>query len=107
MRARVTLTERFIASPRRVPKQGRERFWDAHVPTLNLCVTHKGHRSFMLTQRYPLDPKHSTHRLLGEVGTITLDAARIKARAWIDLIKRGIDPKVQELRDKAEAQRQQ
>src|SRR3954453_13376299 len=107
MSAKIRLTDKFISSDRRVPKAGRVRYWDSQVPGLNLCVSSSGHRSLMLTTRFPLPPTHPTHRLLGQCGAITLDAGRTKARGWLDLIAKGIDPKVQEAREKAVEQRKQ
>src|ERR1700753_2132984 len=104
---RVVLTERFIHSPKRIPTTGRQYFADALVPGMKLCATDKGHLSFVLTKRYPLSPRHPTHRCLGEVGEITLDQARDKAREWLAMIKKGIDPKTEEARLRAEAARRQ
>jgi integrase len=105
--ARCNLTDRFIRSPSRVPSSDRVDFLDALVPNLALRVTHQGHRSFVLIARYPLNPRNPTRRALGDYGALTLDEARIKARRWIALIARGIDPKVQEAREKAAEQRKQ
>jgi integrase len=104
MSTKFTLTDRFITSPRRVPKAGRVDFWDALVPGMALRVTSSGHRSFTLTKRYPLTPEHPTRRALGDYGAITLDQARQKARRWLELITKGIDPRLQEARDKAAEQ---
>jgi integrase len=41
------------------------------------------------------------------VGAITLEQARQTAREWLELIQRGIDPKIEEARQRAAAQRQQ
>jgi integrase len=104
---RVALSERFIASPKRVPAQGRADFPDALVPGLSLRVTASGHRSFVLIARYPSNPKNPTRRALGDYGAITLEEARHHAREWLALLQRGIDPKIEAERRKAEAQRQQ
>jgi integrase len=79
---------------------------DALVPGLALRVTDAGHKSFVLIARYPLNPKNPTRRALGEYGAITLDQARDKARGWLGLIKKGVDPKVQEARERAAERRQ-
>jgi integrase len=61
----------------------------------------------VLVTRYPSNPVHPTRRALGEVGAITLKQARQKARGWLELIGRGIDPRVEEARQRADAQRRQ
>lgn len=76
-------------------------------PGLRYGVTDRGHKSFVLVTRYPLNPEHPTRRSLGDVGAITLEQARQKARGWIELIGRGIDPKIDEARQRAAAQRRQ
>jgi integrase len=70
-------------------------------------VTAAGHKSFVLVARFPLNPKNPTRRLLAEHGEITLEQARERARAWLALIKQGIDPKLQEAKERAEALRRQ
>jgi len=45
--------------------------------------------------------------MLDEIGAITLDQARQKARGWLSLIAQGIDPKAEEARQRAAARRQQ
>lgn len=104
---RINLTAKYIESGKRVPTQGRAQYDDALVPGLALRVTPAGHRSFVLVARYPSHPKNPTRRALGDYGELTLDQARDKARAWLALIHRGIDPKVQEARDRAAELRRQ
>jgi len=103
--ARIALTDRFIKSESRVPSAGRVDFFDSIVPGLAVRITPAGHRSFVLVARFPSRPKNPTRRALGEYGALTLDAARDKARAWLELIGKGIDPKVQEARKRAEERR--
>jgi len=78
--------DRFITSPRRVPASGRVQYNDAIVPGLSLIVPWTGHRGFVLVKRFPKHPTHPTRRALGEYGVLTLEAARTKARAWLELI---------------------
>lgn len=99
--SRIALTERYIASPKRLPAAGRMDYNDSIVPGMALRVTAQGHRSFVLIARFPLNPKNPTRRLLGNHGQITLDQAREKARVWLDLIGRGIDPRTEGDREKA------
>lgn len=105
--AKITLSDRYIASPKRVPASGRVDFPDGLAPGMALRVTSAGHRSFVLIARYPQHPKHPTRRALGDYGEITLDQAREKARAWLAMIRKGIDPKVEEARQRAAARRSQ
>jgi len=103
-----TLTVRKVESRNLKAKAGkREDHHDAVVPGLALRVTETGHKSFVLVARYPSHPKNPTRRSLGDVGKISLNQAREKARAWLDLVEKGIDPKVEEARQKAAQQRKQ
>ena len=104
MSTKVTLTDKFITSPRRVPKVGRVDYWDAVVPGFGLRVTRTAHRSFILAKRFPLNPEHPTRRAIGDDGALSLDQGRQVARRWLELISKGIDPRLQEARDKAAEQ---
>ena len=105
--ARQNLTDRFIKSQRPAPVGQRREYRDAIVPGLALRVTDRGHKSFVLVARYPFNPKNPTRRALGNARSITLDEAREKARRWLALIEKGIDPKTEVIRERAEAQRRQ
>src|ERR1700720_2465139 len=105
--SRQNLTERFVNSRRNAPPGKRDDYPDAIVPGLALRVTDRGHKSFVLVTRYPSNPIHPTRRALGDVGAITLEQARQKARGWLELIGRGIDPRIEEARQRADAQRRQ
>lgn len=101
------LTDRFIHACKPAPSGKRLDFADAVVPGLVLRVTDRGHKSFVLRCRYPLNPENPTRRALGDYGALTLEEARDKARTWLALIGKGIDPKIAEDRLRAEAQRRQ
>jgi integrase len=105
--SRQILTDRFIKSRKKAATGKRNDYHDALVPGLALRVTDRGHKSFVLLTRYPSSPEHPTRRSLGDVGAITLEQARQKARGWIELIGRGIDPRIEEARQRAAAQRRQ
>jgi integrase len=79
---------------------------DTQVPGLHVRVMPTGRRSFVLLGRFPGKP-HPTRRALGGYGELTLEEARDKAREWRKLISRGIDPQVQEERDRQLVLRQQ
>jgi hypothetical protein len=67
----------------------------------------RGILEFVLIARYPLNPENPTRRALGDFGEITLYQAREKAREWLAVIDRGIDPKTLEARERANEIRQQ
>jgi integrase len=101
------LTDRKVASALKAPEGKRLMLPDGVVPGMWLRVTDKGAKSYVLVCRFPAAPKHPTPRSLGEVGAITLADARDKARGWLELVQRGIDPKTVAVEEKAaEAQRQ-
>lgn len=103
--SKLNLTDKFISSGKRVPKQGRKDYHDCMVPGLALRVSSTGHRSFVLVTRYPINPKNPTRRKLGNYGALTLNDARTKARDWLQMIQLGRDPKIVEARRKAEERR--
>src|SRR5260370_30253728 len=98
------LTDRFIQSCKPAPAGKRLDFADAVVPGLALRVTDRGHKTFVLRCRYPLNPENPTRRALGDYGALTLDEARQKARHWLELICKGIDPKLAQAPLRAQAQ---
>lgn len=75
----------------------RYEIFDAVVPGLAVRVTATGSRSFVLVSRYP-GSKHPTRRRIGEYSAVTLDQARTEARKWLELLKGGKDPKVEQER---------
>jgi len=100
---RVKLTDRAIKAFKPAAAGKRDVYLDTLVPGLALRVTDnkKGHKSFVLIARYPQQPKNPSPRSLGTYGAITLDQARDKARAWLAMIDKGIDPEVEAARQKA------
>jgi integrase len=101
------LTDRFIKSRKSAPAGRRIDYPDAIVPGLALRVTDRGHKSFVLIGRFPSRPEHPTRRALGNYGVMSLEQARAKARAWLELMQKGIDPKVEEARQRAATLRRQ
>jgi integrase len=81
-------------------------YHDALVPGLALRVTETGHRSFVVITRFG-NAKNPTRRLLGIYGRMTLDQARQEARQRFALIGRGVDPKIEAARQRAEEERRQ
>jgi integrase len=77
---------------------------DAVVPGLGIRVLPSGVKSFVLVARYP-GSRHPTRRSLGSYGAVSLDGARGKARSWLDLLARGLDPAAEVERARIEAAR--
>jgi integrase len=76
------------------PANGAMDYRDKVVPGLRLRVLHTGVKTFVLLCRPPTAKGHVTRRALGRWGELTLDEARDKARAWLALIGKGIDPTI-------------
>jgi integrase len=79
---------------------------DGVVPGLYARVMPSGTRTFVLVARYP-GSSNPTRRALGSYGELTLEQAREKARDWLALIKRGVDPRIQEENERRATIRQQ
>jgi integrase len=77
---------------------------DALVPGFGVRVSEAGRKTFMLAARYPGGPFYA-RRALGVYGAMSLEKARIKAKAWLELIDKGVDPQAEEVRLKIEEQR--
>jgi integrase len=88
--------------PRNPEGRRRPELRDAMVPGLIVRIAAR-RKVFALHARFP-GAKHPTRRMLGEVGTVTLDAARDTAREWLTQIRKGIDP-VAEARRRADDER--
>jgi integrase len=101
MQAKKRLTERAISAAKPADAGKRKLLWDALVPGLALRVTDRGAKSFVLVTRYPGAP-HPAPRSLGGHGAISLEDARVKARAWLALIAKGVDPERYEMERRAE-----
>jgi integrase len=104
---RINLTDRFIQSRKTATPGRREDYFDALVPGLALRLTDRGNKSFVLVARYPSKPLNPTRRALGTYGQISLEEARQKARDWLSLIGKGIDPALEEERRRAAVRLQQ
>ncbi|OCJ68637.1 hypothetical protein A6U97_08275 [Agrobacterium tumefaciens] len=91
--AKEKLTDRRLKTLKPAEKGKRYEIGDAVVPGLAVRVTDKGTRTFVLVGRMP--GKTSVSRpTIGEYGAVTLEAARAKAREWLDLMHRGVDPQI-------------
>src|ERR1700678_2555344 len=72
-------------------KNGRRFVMDSDVSGFGVKVTETGSRSYVLIKRYP-GSKNPAPRQLGTCDAMTLEEAREKARDWLKLIARGVDP---------------
>jgi integrase len=103
--AKRTLTDRLIKSLKPAKPEARYDVMDSVVPGLGIRVTSNGAKTFVLVARFP-GSKNPTRRALGEYDALTLTKARQKARDWLELIGRGIDPRNEEERQRAAELRQ-
>ncbi|RVL05660.1 tyrosine-type recombinase/integrase [Sinorhizobium meliloti] len=101
------LTDRRLKTMKPAEKGKRYEIGDAVVPGLAVRVTDKGTRTFILVGRMP--GKDTVSRpTIGEYGVVTLEAARAKAREWLELMQRGINPQLHVIETKAkEIERQE
>jgi integrase len=101
--AKRSLTDRTLKALENKPANPGKTYdvRDGVVPGLHVRVMPSGARTFVLVARFPRKPKNPTRRSLGSYGALTLDEAREKARTWLGLIERGVDPA-----DEGERQRQ-
>lgn len=103
--AKRVLTDPFIRSLKPAPKGARYAVADAIVPGLKVRVTDRGTKTFILWKRFG-GAANPAARSLGKVGALTLAQAREKARAWLELLARGIDPReIERQRQEAENDR--
>jgi integrase len=79
----------------REDKLGHYDTWDALVPGLGVRTSKTGRRTFVLMARYP-GSQNPVRRSLGVYGELSLEQAREKARNWLELIRKGIDPAIAE-----------
>src|SRR5262245_9068060 len=99
---RKLLNERTISALPAAPPGKRIEVFDTKVDRFGVRVTDRGEKSFILYTRFPGRAEKPTRRRLGRVGKLGLDAARRKARRWLDLIEQGIDPAAEEDRERRE-----
>lgn len=98
---RKTITDRTLKALDPALAGTRYEIFDAVIPNMGVRVTDKGRRSFFLLARFP-PSTNPTRRALGEYPALELADARSKAREWLALLERGIDPK-QQIEDERKA----
>jgi len=98
------LTDAMIAGLKPAPEGTRIEIRDDLLPSFAVRVTDKGTKTFVLITRFP-GSKNPARRAIGEYPTLSLQQAREEARSWLLLIKRGIDPKDEIAKSRAEQER--
>ena len=99
----VALTDERILKLR--PGAKRQAIYDPATPGLAIRVQPTGHKTYVFGARYPRNGQFSRVEL-GQVGRITLDEARTKARRWGAWIAAGVDPRDEEARQQQAAKLQ-
>jgi integrase len=89
--ARKTLTDRKVQSLKAAPKGKRSQIMDGLTPGLGVRITDRGAKTYIFQARFP-GSTNQARREIAKVDSITLEAARAKARDWAVLIKQGTDP---------------
>ena len=100
---RKNLTDRLLRSLK--PQSKDYTIWDSVVPSLGVRVLPSGLVRFILGARFPGSPSF-TRRALGGYGELPLVEAREKAREWLKLIERGIDPQTYKEQQRRAAERE-
>ncbi|MGA2313391.1 MAG: integrase arm-type DNA-binding domain-containing protein [Xanthobacteraceae bacterium] len=100
-----TLTDAKVRSLKPAPDGKPYDVKDTEIPGLRVRVLGGGQRTFVLLARFPGSP-NPTRRALGAYGDLTLEEARQKASAWRKLLRNGVDPHVQQERERLAELRQ-
>lgn len=103
-RPKKALNDRGLKSLKAAPKGETYDVMDAVVPGFGVRVSEVGRKTFILAARYPGASSY-VRRSLGVYGALSLEKARTKARDWIELIRKSVDPKNEEERLAIEEQR--
>jgi integrase len=101
-----TLTDRTLKALKPAPVGKRYTVMDTVVPGFGVRVTELGHCSFILIARYP-GSSNPTRRAIGEYGALTLEQARERARTWLEMLRKGINPALEEERRRQSELRRQ
>ncbi|HEY5305930.1 MAG TPA: integrase arm-type DNA-binding domain-containing protein [Pseudolabrys sp.] len=103
-RPKKTISDRGLKALKSAPKSTTYDQMDSVVPGFGVRVSETGRKTFILIARFPGSP-HPTRRALGIYGALTLEKAREKARDWHALIRKGVDPREDEERQRLAEQR--
>jgi integrase len=99
-----TLNDRTLKALKSAPKGETYDVMDAVVPGFGVRVSETGRKTFILIARFP-ESKNPTRRKLGLYGALSLAQARDMARDWLELLRRGKDPKEETERRRIEQER--
>lgn len=98
------LTDRSLAALK-VENGRKDRLvFDTACPGLGVRVTAKGTRTFIA--QWTSATRRKIREPLGVWGNLTIEQARVAARARLGAIAKGVDPKAERLRQRAEAERE-
>src|ERR1041384_7029352 len=98
------LTDRFLSGLRIESGRKDRLVFDTACPGLGVRLTAKGTRSFLVQWTDPAT-RRKVREPLGVWGSLAIDQAREAARARLGAVAKGIDPKAERLRQRAEAER--
>src|SRR5712671_3762158 len=99
------LTDRFLAVLK-IEGRGKDRLvFDTACPGLGVRLTAKGTRTFLVQWTDPAT-RRKVREPLGVWGSLTIDQAREAARARLGAVAKGINPKAERTRRRAEAERE-
>jgi integrase len=99
------LKDRTVKALPPAPKgEGTYAVWDATTLGFGVRVSEAGRKTFVLGARFPGNSSFSRHAI-GIHGVMTVDKARTKAKQWLELIDKGIDPRAEQERIRIEAER--
>lgn len=99
-----TLTDRGLRALKPAAKGRTYDQMDGVVPGFGVRVSDTGRKTFVLVTRYP-GSTNPTRRALGEYGALTLEQGRGKARDWLEMIRKGVDPRDREEDERLAARR--
>lgn len=86
------LTAMKVLKAKKAKPGQRNYVQDSDVRQLSFMITDTGHKSFVLYTRLP-GRRYASRLALGQPGVVSLEEAREEARRWLNLIKRGLDPR--------------
>jgi integrase len=98
-------TDRFLSSLKVEGNRKDRLIFDSACPGLGVRITAKGTRTFLAQWTDPAT-KRKVREPLGVWGSITIEQAREGVRARLGAVAKGIDPKFERDRRRAEADRQ-
>jgi integrase len=99
-----TLNDRGLKALKPAPKGDTYDVMDSIVPGFGVRVSETGRKTFILVARFP-GSGNPTRRAIGLYGALSLEQGRNRARDWLELIRKGKDPKVEEERQRTEEER--